>query len=138
MGETTIDIALPATGTEPSELGVVVNLQDPQSVAVGTHYLAAHRLHPSQRLEVSFPPGAALTPATVNALKQQLDADAGAFEALLITWTTPWDIQGMSVTSALTLVQRWLRVDGNVLAHLANPAPEPPRRTPSPTSGSDP
>ncbi len=102
VGETTIDIALPRTGLQPSELGVVVNLQDPQSVAVGTHYLAAHRLHPSQRLEVSFPPGTPLTPATVNALKQQLDADAGAFEALLITWTTPWDIQGMSVTSALT------------------------------------
>lgn len=102
VGETTIDVGLPRTGLQPSELGVVINVQDPQSVAVGTHYLAAHQLHPSQRLEVSFPPGAPMTPALVNALKRRLDADAGALEALVITWTTPWEVQGMSMTSALT------------------------------------
>lgn len=102
VGETTIDVGLPRTGLQPSELGVVINVQDPQSVAVGTHYLAAHQLHPSQRLEVSFPPGVSMTPAMVNALKRQLDADAGALEALVITWTTPWEVQGMSMTSALT------------------------------------
>ena len=99
-------VLLPRTAIDPSELAVIVNDADPQSVALGDAHVAARGLDASQLLVVTLPAsGAVLSEEdfapVYDALGPQLDA-LGA-QAIALTWTQPYRVGCMSITAAFAL-----------------------------------
>jgi uncharacterized protein (TIGR03790 family) len=99
---------LPRESIAASELGVLVNADDPQSVAVGAHYVKARGL-PAQnlisvRLGASFATNKTTTvsAATFATWKTAIDAATPAsIQAYAVTWIYPSVVDCMSLTSAL-------------------------------------
>lgn len=84
------------------ELGVVVNTDDPQSIAVGVYYAEQRRIPPENVVELALgAPRETLDPASFERAKRKLDeALPPAVQALALTWTYPFRVGCMSVTSA--------------------------------------
>jgi uncharacterized protein (TIGR03790 family) len=100
-----VTVGLPRVAVTKSEMAVVVNRRDPQSVAVAAHYLAARGLAANHRIEVDFDPAVAMTPEAWKPIKDSIDLQAdtlGGVEALAVSWTRPWEVRGESITSAVT------------------------------------
>lgn len=100
-----ITLIVPRTAIAPAEVGVVVNLLDPQSLAVAAVYQRRHGIPAQNRIELSFPPAPGIDRALLGTLKTELDARAaqiGGLQALAITWTNPFQVEGESITSALS------------------------------------
>lgn len=100
-----ITVGLPRVAITKSDIAVVVNRRDPQSVAVAAHYLAARGLPANRRIELDFDPAVPMTPEAWKPLKDSLDLQAdtlGGVEALAVSWTRPWEVRGESITSAVT------------------------------------
>jgi uncharacterized protein (TIGR03790 family) len=86
------------------ELGLVINSADPYSVEVGEFYARERGLAPAQLLRVELPVRAALTPAELKALADQINSHFGAtIEALALAWTLPYAVNCNSITGALAL-----------------------------------
>src|SRR6187551_1502679 len=92
----------------PADIGVLVNSDDPQSVAVGEHYLQARGI-PAANL-ISLPLGASystmkattMSAADFATWKAQIDAATpAAIQAYAVTWIYPSVVDCMSLTSAL-------------------------------------
>ncbi len=101
----TVTVYLPRRSINPSELGVIVNTQDPQSVAVANYYMAARAIPAENRINVSFPPGnQSMSVTEFQTMKAQLDlATPAQVQAYAITWTTPWMVDTcQSITTAIT------------------------------------
>lgn len=99
-------LMVPRTAIDASQLAVVVNDADPQSVNVGNYYAAKHGIASANVIHVSFPAGNDSIPeADFNVLKTRIDAQADpGIQAYAITWSRPWKVgAGMSITSALAL-----------------------------------
>src|SRR5688572_17328971 len=99
-----IVVTFPRSGIEASELAVLVNTSDPQSVAVAEHYVARRRIPPANVVRVSFPVRSNVTRAEFAPVKEQIDAATPAgVQAYAVTWTQPYRIECMSVTTAIAL-----------------------------------
>ena len=98
-------VVLPRGSITRRELGVVVNDDDPQSVAVAAYYVAARRVPSAHVVHLAFgTPGTDLTVAQFAPLKAAVDlALDDSVQALALTWTTPFRVEGMSITSAFAL-----------------------------------
>ncbi len=98
-------VLLPRLGLAPEQLAVVVNDSDPQSVAVAEHYLAARGIPAENLVHLDFePPGTEMLPEDFAPLKEAADAAVGDdIQAWAISWTEPYTVGCMSVTSALSL-----------------------------------
>jgi uncharacterized protein (TIGR03790 family) len=97
-------VSLPETGLRPSQLGVLVNAQDPQSVAIADHYQRARGIPESHVFVLDFAPGASIDPNTFEALWTELEAIVpDSVQAYAITWTQPYQVGCMSATSAFAL-----------------------------------
>jgi uncharacterized protein (TIGR03790 family) len=86
----------------PSDLGIVVNTEDPQSVAIGNYYQARRQIPKSHLLQVQFRPGSAVMDRAdfervAASLRQQISPDV---QALVLTWMKPWRVDCMSITTA--------------------------------------
>lgn len=101
-------LVLPREGLAPADVAVLVNSDDPQSVAVGNYYLQARGI-PAANL-ISLPLGAsyaAMQTTTISAAdfatwKTQIDAaTAPTVQAYAVTWIYPSVVDCMSLTSAL-------------------------------------
>ena len=99
---------LPRESLAPADLGVLVNADDPQSVAVGAHYVQARRIPPqnvvSIHLGASFATAKTTTipAATFATWKTQIDAATpSSIQAYAVTWIYPSVVDCMSLTSAL-------------------------------------
>lgn len=85
-------------------LGVVINLADPYSVAVGEDYVKRRGVPNSQVLRVTLPLRPELTLDEFNALDAQIRAHMGPqVLGLALAWAHPYAVQCNSITSALTL-----------------------------------
>lgn len=86
------------------ELGVVVNTDDPQSIAVGVYYAEQRRIPRENVVELALgAPRATLDPASFERAKRKLDEKLPpAVQALALTWTYPFRVGCMSVTSAFS------------------------------------
>jgi uncharacterized protein (TIGR03790 family) len=92
---------LPPSGITADELAVLVNTNDPLSVAVADHYMAARHLPPENRIDLAFPVGLVMTVDDFTAAKTVVDARLdGGIQALALTWTSPYRVDCMSVTTA--------------------------------------
>ena len=106
-------VILPRRAILPAQVAVIVNSQDPQSMAVADYYQQARNIPAENRIEISFPPGrTSIDELEFSSLKAQVDAAADSLpdiQALVITWTEPWKVtgidssKGMSITSAFAL-----------------------------------
>jgi uncharacterized protein (TIGR03790 family) len=87
-----------------ADLGLVINLADSASVAVGEHYIAARALRPEQVLRLTVPVKPVLDGAEFDRLKRAIDAAFGRnIQALALAWTTPYAVECNSITGALAL-----------------------------------
>lgn len=98
-------LQLPQRGIDSSRLAVVINRNDPLSVAVGELY-AKERAIPSERIVyLRFPADStALGADDFKPLKEQMDKQLpDEVQGLLLTWLKPYRVACMSITSAFTL-----------------------------------
>ncbi len=97
-------VTLPRAGLDASELAVLVNAMDPQSVAVADYYREKRQIPDANVITLSFPPAESLDAATFNALKAEIDAAAGPqIQAFAVAWTNPHRVDCQSLVSALAL-----------------------------------
>ena len=101
-------LVLPTESLTAAEVGVLVNSDDPQSVAVGEHYMQARGI-PAANL-IALPLGASystmksttMTAADFATWKAQIDAATpSSIQAYAVTWIYPSVVDCMSLTSAI-------------------------------------
>ena len=98
-------VIFPRTGITAAELGVLVNDDDPLSVSIAAYYVAARRIPPANVVHLHVPAGTTLTAVAFAPLKTQVDAAflSTPVQAMAITWTTPFAVENMSITSAFAM-----------------------------------
>ena len=95
----------PQPGLTAEQLGVIVNDDDPDSVAIAAYYMAKRGIPAANLIHVRFRPGrAALGRAEFDAIKRAVDAATpDTVEAYALTWAQPYRVDCMSITSAFAL-----------------------------------
>ncbi len=100
----TPNIQLPRQRITAEELGVLVNLNDPQSVAVADYYVAARGIPAENVVELSFDVQNVMPEGVFAGAKAEVDAALGPeIQALALTWTQPYRVACMSATAAFAL-----------------------------------
>jgi len=92
----------PQPGLSAEQLGVIVNDDDPDSVAIAAYYREKRGIPAANLIHVRFKPGRSTLPRTefIN-LKRQVDrATPGQVQAFALTWAQPYRVDCMSITSA--------------------------------------
>jgi uncharacterized protein (TIGR03790 family) len=89
-------------GVSAQTMGVVVNVQDTQSVALARVYMRERKIPSGNLIAVSFAPKqSSMSPeafaAAYRAFIEPLD---GRIQALVLTWAKPYKVGCMSITSA--------------------------------------
>jgi uncharacterized protein (TIGR03790 family) len=109
-----ISLLVPRSSIIPSDVAVLINDGDQQSIVVGQYFQLRHAIPDANMIHLRLP----ITPTTganyaisaqeFSALKAQVDAQLGTdIQAYAITWTQPYMVLGRSagavgITSALT------------------------------------
>lgn len=97
-------VILPRTSIGADELGVLVNDADPQSVAVAEYYVAARGIPEANVVHLTLPAGEVLSVADFAVATATVEATLpDTVQAMAITWTQPYRVDCMSVTSAFAL-----------------------------------
>jgi uncharacterized protein (TIGR03790 family) len=87
-----------------ADIGLVINTEDPYSVAVGAHYIRARGLKPRQVLRLALPTRPVLTPEDFERLRAAVDRRFGkGTQALALAWMAPYAVACNSLTGALAL-----------------------------------
>ncbi len=83
-------------------LAVVVNVQDPQSVALARVYMRERKIDVSNLIAVSFPPKqVVISPDAFDAIyKDSIESLGDRIQALVLTWSVPYRVGCMSITAA--------------------------------------
>jgi len=88
---------------EPAQLAVVVNLNDPQSVATGAYYQQQRHIPKQNMIYVRFPVSRNLAKKTFRVLRRQVYKNTPAkVQFYALAWTQPYRVACMSITSAMT------------------------------------
>jgi len=86
------------------QLGLVVNDEDPYSVAVGAHYQSQRGLAESQVLHVRLAVQPQLPLAALDSLRERIAAHFGPdIQALALAWRQPYAVQCNAITAAVSL-----------------------------------
>lgn len=98
-------VTLPRASVTASELGLIVNTQDPISVELAAYYQIKRGITAANTVKLSFPANAdVMKPADFSALKAKVDAALGpGVQVLALTWYRPYRVGCMSITSAFAL-----------------------------------
>lgn len=100
----TPEVLLPRTSIGADELGVLVNDADPQSVAVAEAYVAARGIPAANVVHLDLAVGPVLSQVDFAAAAAIVESSLGDdVQALAITWTQPYRVDCMSITSAFAL-----------------------------------
>ena len=91
-----------AQALDRTQLGVIVNTRDPQSVAIGDYYARQRQIPFQNMIRVSFTPiESVLTRDRFDLIKAQVDQQAlPHIQAYAVTWTAPYRVDCMSITAA--------------------------------------
>ncbi|MCO6412707.1 MAG: TIGR03790 family protein [Thiogranum sp.] len=97
-----VRILLPEHRLSAHELAIIVNDMDPLSIRIGAYYQRARDIPENNVLHVAFPPGRpGMSRDEFLPIKASIDARTPPhIQAYAITWTSPWRVECMSVTSA--------------------------------------
>ncbi|MCU7874070.1 MAG: TIGR03790 family protein [Candidatus Thiodiazotropha sp. (ex Lucinoma borealis)] len=100
----TPQLSLPKYRLQPYELAVIVNDKDPLSVQIGNYYLQARGLPAGNLLHINFEPKkTTIQVAAFTRLRNSLlKTTPEHIQAYAITWSTPYRVGCMSITSAIT------------------------------------
>ncbi|MGZ3238704.1 MAG: TIGR03790 family protein [Burkholderiaceae bacterium] len=92
-------------GLLPENVAVVINDDEPNSVAIGEYYREARKIPEKNIVHVQIPNRPSkLTLAEFDQLKQRIDAQLHPeIQAIVMVWTAPYAVECNSITSALTL-----------------------------------
>ncbi|NPU95458.1 MAG: TIGR03790 family protein [Gammaproteobacteria bacterium] len=98
-----VTLPCPAAVT-PDSIAVVVNQNDPDSIATGQYYLAARRIPPQNLFRIDLPTLGLIDAATFTTAKTQLDAALPThIQFLALAWTQPFRVDCMGITAAFSL-----------------------------------
>ncbi|MGK5044646.1 TIGR03790 family protein [Janthinobacterium sp. GB4P2] len=99
------DAASVSPGLQPSQLAVVINDAEPNSVEVGEYYRQAHAIPAANVVHVNIPNRPRKLSADQFAqLKERIDAQLKpGIQAVLMVWSAPYAVECNSITSAYTL-----------------------------------
>lgn len=97
-------ISLPEYRLQATDIGVVVNDQDPLSVRIANYYLQARNIPAANLIHVSFRPGkTSLSAKAFSRIRNQAKSQfTRSIQALALTWALPFRVDCMSITSAFT------------------------------------
>lgn len=101
-----VAVAVPriAGRLQAAQLGLVINTDDPYSVAVGAYEQHRRGLSERQVLRLQLPRRPRLTETELQTLREQIAAFFGAdIQALALAWREPFAVACQSITSAVTL-----------------------------------
>jgi len=92
-------------GLRAPDLGVIINLSDPLSRAIGDYYIKKRHIPADNAINIRFDPNRDQIPADEFAgLKATVDANARKrIQAYALTWARPYRAGCMSITSAFAL-----------------------------------
>ncbi|AGA91772.1 TIGR03790 family protein [Thioflavicoccus mobilis 8321] len=95
-------VQLPRQALAPTELAIVINDLDPDSARIGRYYAARRGIPPANQIHVRFAPGRPIMePADFRALHAQVQAATPeSAQAYALTWTQPYRVGCMSITTA--------------------------------------
>ncbi len=95
----------PAAALDATQLGVLINTDDPQSIATGVYYAEQRRVPARNVVKLALgTPRETIDPAIFERARQTLDARLPAsVQALALTWTYPYRVGCMSVTTAFAM-----------------------------------
>jgi len=94
---------------QPQQLAIVINDEDPHSVAVGAYYRKRRGIPAANVVHVRIPRVGdalprSLSPAQFRLLKEEIDSKLGPqVQAVLMVWTAPYAVDCNSITGAYTL-----------------------------------
>ncbi len=96
---------VPAAGLQPSQLGLVINDDEPNSVEIGELYRVARGIPEANIVHVRIPNRPKKLDADQFArLKHDIDSKLGAdVKAVLMVWTAPYAVECNGITAAYTL-----------------------------------
>lgn len=94
-----------AAGLQPSQLALVINDDEPNSVEIGEYYRQARNVPAENLVHVRIPNRPRkLDAEQFGQIKEQIDAKLGpGIEAVLMVWTAPYAVECNSITSAYTM-----------------------------------
>ena len=94
-----------AAALKPAQLAIVINDDDPDSVAVGEYYRKRRDIPAANVVHVRIPgKPRSIGAAQFRLLKQEIDSKLGAgVQAVLMVWTAPYAVECNSITAAYTL-----------------------------------
>jgi uncharacterized protein (TIGR03790 family) len=97
--------AAPGSTLQPEQLAIVINDEDPDSVAVGAYYRKRRGIPAANVVHVRIPgKPKSLSPAQFRLLKEEIDGKLGpGVQAVLMVWTAPYAVDCNSITGAYTL-----------------------------------
>ena len=92
----------PQPGLDADQMGVIVNDDDPDSVAIAAYYRAKRGIPANNLIHVRFKPGGStLSRETFINLKRRVDRITPKnVQAFALTWAQPYRVDCMSITSA--------------------------------------
>jgi len=95
----------PGSTLQPEQLAIVINDEDPNSVAVGAYYRKRRGIPAANVVHVRIPgKPKSLSPAQFRLLKEEIDGKLGpGVQAVLMVWTAPYAVDCNSITGAYTL-----------------------------------
>jgi uncharacterized protein (TIGR03790 family) len=98
-------IQFPKSSIEADELGILVNERDPQSIEIGNYYASKRKIPSKNIFGISFTPGrTSINVAEFESIRKHLEEVVpNQIQALVLTWTLPFKVKCMSITSAFAL-----------------------------------
>lgn len=91
-------------GLASTQLAIVINDDDPNSVAVGAYYRKVRNIPAANVVHVNVPIQPRLDAVQFAVLKKAIDSQLNeGVEAVLMIWTAPYAVQCNAITSAYTL-----------------------------------
>lgn len=95
----------PQPGLTADQLGVIVNDDDPDSVAIAAYYSEKRGIPAANLIHVRFKPGrSSLAREEFVNIKRRVDRlTPKSIQAYALTWAQPWRVDCMSITSAFAL-----------------------------------
>ncbi len=99
------EVRLPKSSLIAAELALIVNDQDPQSVAVASYYQRQRRIPPENIVHIQLQPGLdQIDPITFTSIKSEIDRSLGPnIQAIALSFSQPFRVGCMGITSALAL-----------------------------------
>jgi uncharacterized protein (TIGR03790 family) len=94
-----------AAALKPAQLAIVINDEDPDSVAIGEYYRKRREIPAANVVHVRIPgKPRSIGAAQFRLLKEEIDSKLGAgVQAVLMVWTAPYAVECNSITGAYTL-----------------------------------